>query len=101
MEKWRNWEQTLGCDEPVDLAENEGIGRLQKLDSSQSDGVEIGGVWLVVIAAAVAAARANFRWADFGGDEEGDVVAGIRLHDLAGVHRPIESVDFAGRMLYD
>lgn len=83
------------------MSQNEGICRFQKLDSGQSDRVEICTVCLPVVIAAAVVAGGGFRWADFCGDEKGDVVAGICFHDLTGVYRPVKSVNFSVWVLDD
>lgn len=77
------------------MAENEGIGRLQKLDSGQPNRVEICTVGLSIVITTTMVGGCGFRLANFCGDEKSNVMAGICFHDLSGVYRPVKSVDFS------
>lgn len=70
---------TFGRDEPIDMSEQEIVGRTEELDSSDAE-------------------RAAVRYG--GGDEESYVVAGVRLNQFARGYCTVKSLRFTVWSLY-
>lgn len=81
----------MGRDEPIDLPQHQGVRRPEQLDARDPDAAAPRGG-----SGGTAPVGGG---ADGGGDEEGDIVTGVHLHDLAGADRPEQLVGLPARML--
>ncbi|GER27098.1 S-adenosyl-L-methionine-dependentmethyltransferases superfamily protein [Striga asiatica] len=84
-------DRTLGGDKPVDMAKNKSVGRPEELyprDPKRGGSV-------------LSAGGGGGRVDGGGGEEEGDVVAGVGLHDVGGGGWAVEPLDFGGVWVLD
>lgn len=80
----------MGGDESVNVAKNKGVSWPEEFNTRHAErGVGVG-VW----GCGVFSGGGGGGRVEGGGKEEGDVVAGVELHDLSGGNRGEELIDF-------